>query len=127
PTTNSEPFFITAGPAGAGGVSGVLSNKIGRAPACGLGFSPRLANNTLPVNYNLGIDTPAGFMIHFFHASGPVNHPITQQIPAVVPPQTFSLSKSNFPNEGNVTVVSELAMGPGQPLCAEWTAVNTAQ
>jgi hypothetical protein len=102
-------------------------NNIGRVPACALGFSASFANSTLSMNFNLGIDTPATFNIVLRDSTGPFAKPFSKAIPAVVPPQAFTMNWPNFPNRGHITVRPTLTAGPGQPVCAEWTTVDTAQ
>lgn len=115
---------MTAGPDGALWFTG---NSIGRVPACGLGFSAKVANDILTMDFDLGIDTPAMFNI-FLHTANGVLQPYTKSIPAVVPPRAFTFSWSDFPNLGTVTVESTLADQPGGSglgICGEWRTVNT--
>jgi virginiamycin B lyase len=131
PTPNMFGNFpITAGSDGAlwFAASGYVSTMIGRAPACGLGFSANFANGTLTMNFNMGIDTPATFNILLKNAAGdPVGEPFSKAISPVVPPRAFTMNWNPFPNQGSVIVQPTLTAGPGQALCSEWTAVNTAQ
>jgi len=130
PTIGATPDGITVGPDGAIWFTESSAGKIGRAPACGLGFSTSFANSTLTMNFNLGIDTPATFAIHLRDASGPFGEPFLKAIPAVVPPQAFTMTWSSFPNLGKVTVEPSLATQPGGAglgLCSEWATVNMAQ
>ena len=127
PTADSNPPGIAAGPDGALWFTEFRTGKIGRAPACGLGFSASFANSTLTMNFHLGVDTPATFDIVLRDSTGPFAQPFSQAIPAVVPPQAFTMNWGNFPNKGEVTVVPLLTAGPGQGLCAEWATVDTAQ
>ena len=120
-----SPWGITALPEG--DLWFVADNNIGRAPACGLGFSASFANTTLTMNFNLGTAAPATFDIVLRDSTGPFGEPVSKAIPAVVPPKAFTIDWSNFPNKGDVTVVPQLIAGSGQGLCAEWTTVNTAQ
>lgn len=120
---------ITAGPDG-----GLWTTEeppgIGRAPACGLGFSASFNNDTLTMSFSLGINIPAAFHIHLRNTSGPIGQPFSKQISAVVPPQEFTMNWSPFPNLGEVIVEPSLATQPGGTglgLCAEWTTVNTSQ
>ena len=129
-TAATEGWRITTGPDGALWFTGHYNSAIGRAPACGLGVSATFANSTLTMNFNLGINTPATFAIHLRDASGPFAEPFTKNIPAVVPPQPFTMTWNGFPNLGEVTVQPTLATQPGGAglgLCSEWTTVNTAQ
>jgi streptogramin lyase len=129
PVSAAEPWRITAGPDGGLWYTG-NAPLIGRAPACGLGFSASFAGNALTMNFNLGIDTPATFSINLHDASGPFGQPFSRNIRAVVPPQPFTMVWNSFPNRGAVTVESVLATQPGGPglgLCSEWTTVNTGQ
>ena len=118
---------ITPGPDGALWFTTGRADSIARAPACALGFTASFASGTLTMNFNLGIDTPATFKIVLLNSSGPFAQPFTQTIPAVVPPQPFSMNWSPFPNLGTIKVRPELGTAPGQGLCAEWTTVDTAQ
>jgi len=79
------------------------------------------------MNFDLGIDVPATFSIVLKNAQGAIGTPFSKAIPAIVPPRAFTMNWSPFPNLGNVTVVPQLSASPGQPLCAEWTTVDTAQ
>jgi len=118
---------IASGPDGALWLTENLvaeTGRIGRAPACGLGFSAAFAGATLTMNFNLGIDTPATFNILLTDASG-TSMPFSKPIPAIVPPRAFTLTWNNFPSEGAVTVKPVLTAGPGQAICSEWTTVNT--
>jgi hypothetical protein len=81
------------------------------------------------MNFDLGTATPAVFEL-FIHSTNGVSKPYSNAIPAIVPPQPFTISLQPFPNLGNVTVGPTLAAQPGGPglgLCAKWTTVNTAQ
>jgi virginiamycin B lyase len=127
-----NPNWIAAGPDGAlwftesYGASSGGPPLVGRAPACGLGFSARFSNTALTMNFNLGINTPATFSIHLRNATGPVGDIFAEAIPAFVPPQAFTLTSHSFPNLGAVTIVGQLNTAQGKSLCAEWTTVNTA-
>jgi virginiamycin B lyase len=125
PHADLFPQGIAAGPDGA--LWFTESRHIGRAPACGLGFSASFANSTLTMNFDLGIDIPATFSIGLRNAAGPIGTPFSRAIPATVPPRAFTMNWSHFPNLGAVTVVPHLATAAGQSLCAEWTTVDTAQ
>jgi len=119
-------YGITAGPDGGIWIVHPDAGKIGRAPACGLGFSTSFANNTLSLNFNLGTSIPATFRIILSDENGPFAEPFSQGIPAVAPPQSFTMNWSAFPNRGTITVRTALKAGPEQGLCAEWAAVDTA-
>ena len=125
--TGGNPAWITPGPDGALWFTQQGGNKVSRAPACGLGFSASLANSTLTMNFNLGTSTPATFDIVLINSTGPFAVPFSKAIPAIVPPQAFTLNWTPFPNLGTIRVRLELGSAPGQGLCAEWTTVNTAQ
>jgi hypothetical protein len=122
--------YITAGPDGALWYTEEVGERIGRAPACGLGFSASFAHSALTMNFNLGIDVPATFSIHLINSNGSIAVPYSKGIPPVVPVQGFTLTWSPFPDPGEVTVEPILARQPGGSglsLCSEWTTVNTAQ
>ena len=125
PGENLFPQEITAGPDG--DLWFTESGNIGRVPACGLGFSASFAGNTLSMNFDLGVDVPAIFSILLKGAGSPIETPFSKSIPATVPPRVFTMTWSPFPDLGRVTVVPQLSAAPGQPLCAEWATVNTAQ
>jgi len=125
--TDGNPAWITPGPDGALWFTQQGGNKVSRAPACGLGFSASFAGSTLAMNFNLGTSTPATFDVVLINSTGPFAAPFSDAIPAIVPPTTFTMNWSPFPNLGTITVRPELGTGPGQGLCAEWTTVNTAQ
>lgn len=99
--------------------------SVARVPACALGFSASFADSTLTMNFNLGIAEPAIFNILLKDASGTVV-PFSKSIRAVVPPQALTMTWRDIPDLGMVTVEPELTAGSGQPLCGEWTTVNTA-
>ena len=125
----TEAWRIAAGPDGALWFTGNFSAEIGRAPDCGLGFSASFANSTLTMNFNLGIDTPATFNI-LLHTKAGAQEPYSKAIPAVAPPQAFTLTWSAFPDLGDMIVEPTLAAQPGGSglgLCSEWTTVNTAR
>jgi len=110
--------------------SGYVTTVIGRAPACGLGFSASYANGALTMNFDLGIDTPSTFSIAVINSNGRMEVPFSEEIAPVVPPRPFTLTWNPFPDLGKVTVQPTLATPPGGPglgLCSEWTIVNTAQ
>ena len=90
-----------------------LTNSIGHLPACGLGFSASFAGSTLTMNFDLGIDTPASFNILLKNANG-TKAPFSKPIAAVVPPQAFTMTWSDFPDLGTVTVEPQLSAGVGQ-------------
>jgi virginiamycin B lyase len=117
---------ITAGPDGGLWFASSVHDRIGRAPACGLGFGARFADGTLSMKFDLGIDTPATFDILIHTASG-VGRPFSREIPAVAPPRAFNMIWNGLPNLGDVTVEAVLTAGAGQAVCAEWNGVNTAQ
>jgi hypothetical protein len=119
--------LISTGPDGGLWFTESNSGGIGRAPACALGFSASFANDTLTMNFDLGINVPASFGIALLDSSGPIGTPFIQSIPAVVPPQTFTLTWNSVPNEGTITVRPELGSAPGQGYCAEWSTINTAE
>jgi hypothetical protein len=116
-----------AGPDGALWFTQDVGNRIGRAPACGLGFHSSFSGNTLTMNFDLRISTPATFTIHLHNASGPIEAALSRAIAAIVPPQAFTMSWSQLPDLGTVTVVPQLATGSCQSLCGEWATVNTSQ
>jgi hypothetical protein len=93
------------------------------------GASGVFSDQTLTMNFDLGIGAPAVFGIYLRNASGSLGEPFSKEISAVVPPKTFTMTWTNFPNLGEVTVLPELSTPPGGSgltLCAQWTAVNTA-
>jgi len=98
---------------------------IWRIPACGPGFSASFSGSTLTMNFNLGIDTPATFNILLYSSAG-VSRPFSRAIPAVVPPQSFTMNWT-LPDLGSVTVQPVLTAGPGGAICSQWTTVDTAQ
>jgi hypothetical protein len=59
PTKDSMPQGITAGPDGALWFANYSINGIGRAPACGLGLGASFADQTITLNFDFGIITPA--------------------------------------------------------------------
>ena len=122
----SQPIGITVGPDGAPWFTELDGNKIARASACGLGFSASFSGTTLTLNFNLGIDTSATFNIFLENSTGPFAEPFSKAISAVVPPHSFAMDWTSFPNLGMITVQPVLASGPGQPICSEWTMVDTA-
>jgi virginiamycin B lyase len=100
---------------------------IGRVPACGLGFSTSFAASTLTMKFDLGIDRPATFNILLLDAGGPIGEPFSKNIPAVVPPYSFTMTWTGFPDVGEVKVQPVLSTPPGGAglaLCSEWTTVN---
>jgi streptogramin lyase len=117
---------IATGPDGGLWFASSVHDRIGRAPACGLGFGARFANGTLSMKFDLGIDTPATFDILIHTATG-VGRPFSRETPAVVPPRAFDMTWHGVPNLGDVTVEAVLTAGAGQAVCAEWNGVNTAQ
>jgi streptogramin lyase len=124
---HSSPYGI------AGGSDGALwsvANRgvIERAPACGLGFSASFASGTLTMNFDLGIDTSANLNIVLQKSDGtPIGEPFSKAISPQVPPQAFTMTWNSVPNLGIITVKPILSAGPGDPLCSEWTTVDTAQ
>jgi virginiamycin B lyase len=116
----SEPLGITAGPDHALWFTLYNTNAIAKAPACALGLSASFAGNTLTTNFDLGIAQAAVFSIL---ADSTVL--LKEKTGRVVPPTESSMSFGPFPNKGNVTVISTLSTAEGQPLCSEWTTVNT--
>jgi virginiamycin B lyase len=120
-----QPNGITAGPDGALWFVEYVGNVVVRAPACALGFSASYATGTLTMNYNLGIDTPATFNLILQGATGPIGEPFSMPIGLIVPPKSFTLNWT-VPDLGPVGVHPVLAAGSGQPICSEWTTVNTA-
>jgi len=125
PTETSSANGITAGPDGALWFAEGTANEIARAPACGLGFNASFAHNTVTLNFNLGIDTPATFNVLLRDASGAIGQPFSEAIEAVVPPRAFTQRWHNVPNLGSVTIQSTLTAGPAQAICSEWTTVDT--
>ena len=125
PQGNEFPQSVGAGPDGA--LWFTEAGHIGRAPACGLGFSASIADSTLTMNFDLGTAVPAIFDIHLRQGGVTIGTPYSHMIPAIVPPKPFTIAWSDFPNLGTVTVEPQLIAPPGQALCAEWQHVNTAQ
>jgi len=124
-TAVSYPIGITAGPDGALWFTEYYGNNIGRAPACGLGFSASFTNGTLTMNFDLGISTPATWYANVTSAAG-TKQLWSKPIPAVIPPTPLTLMFGpDFPDEGNVTIVSGLQTAPNEGLCYETAAVNT--
>jgi hypothetical protein len=80
---------ITAGPDGALRFTEFTRDKIGRAPACGLGFSAGFSGTTFTMNFNLGIATPATLNV-LLHSSAGVSRPFSKDIPSVTPPPAFT-------------------------------------
>jgi hypothetical protein len=119
-------YAVAAGPDGGLWFTEANTGRIGRAPACGLGFGVNFTGGTLTMNFNLGIDTPATFDILLHSASG-VARPFSKEIPATVPPRAFTMTWSDVPNLGDVTIQAALTTGAGQAICSEWNGVNTGQ
>jgi hypothetical protein len=92
-----------------------------------LGFSATFAGGTLSMNFNLGTSVPATFDIALLSGGVPTAQPFSRAIPAVVPPQAFSMHWNSFPDIGTITVSPKLDSAPGQGLCAEWATVDTSQ
>jgi hypothetical protein len=78
------------------------------------------------MNFSLGIDTPATFNILLHSASGALK-PFSKEIPATVPPQPFTMTWTDVPDLGDVTVQALLTAGAGRAICSEWNGVNTSQ
>jgi hypothetical protein len=97
-------YAVAAGPDGGLWFTEANTGRIGRAPACGLGFGVSFTGGTLTMNFNLGIDTPA-----------------------TVPPRAFTMTWSDVPNLGDVTIQAALTTGAGQAICSEWNGLNTGQ
>jgi hypothetical protein len=110
----SMPNEIATGPDGEVWFTEWGAGEIGHAPACGLGFSASLSGTTLTLNFDLGIDFPATFDIFLYTAAG-TSRPLSEAMPAIVPPRPFTMKWDPFPNLGNVTVQPELATALGQP------------
>src|ERR1035437_10870504 len=91
-----------------------------------LGSGSTSQGGTLTMNFKLGIDTPATFDILLHSASG-VARPFSKEIPATVPPRAFTMTWSDVPNLGDVTIQAALTTGAGQAICSEWNGVNTGQ
>jgi hypothetical protein len=126
--SNSQAYGIAAGSDGALWFTEYNGNQIGRAPACGLGFSTKFSGGTLTLNFDLGIDTPATLNILILNSAGvAIGEPFSKAISPVVPPKAFTLTWNPFPNKGTVTVKPILIAGPRQPICSEWGTVDTAQ
>jgi virginiamycin B lyase len=123
---------IAAGPDGAlwstiTGFELSIDSDILRTPACALGLSASFNGTTLTLNFDLGIDTPAAFNILLKNSAGTtIGDLLSKEIPGAVPPQAFSIEWDSFPNLGEVTVLPVLGSGSGQPICSEWSTVNTA-
>jgi hypothetical protein len=127
PVGGDLPAGITTGPDGY--LWTVAANEILRTPACGLGFSASFSSGTLTMNYSLGINMPANFSIILKHGGVTFAMPFSQNIPAIVPPQAFTMTWDSVPDLGEATVEPILSTQPGGAelaLCTEWTAVNTA-
>jgi streptogramin lyase len=130
PSGTYGPSGIAAGPDGALWFGTYFINtpsQIQRAPACALGFSASFGGDALTMNFNLGIDTPATLNV-FLHTPAGVTKPYSHEIPATVPPRTFSVVLSPFPDLGTVTIEPTLSTDPGGAglgLCGEWATVNT--
>jgi virginiamycin B lyase len=103
-----------------------LTSAVGHLPACGLGFSAGFTDSTLTMNFDLGIDTPVDFNIVLTNANG-TKVAYSKPIPPVVPPHAFTMTWSNLPDLGTVTVEPQLNGGNGHPICAEWTTLITGQ
>jgi virginiamycin B lyase len=119
PNTSATPEGIASGPDGALWFT-EFAYTIGRAPACGLGLGASFANNTITLNFDLGIDTPAIWDLKVGDAL------TTKPIPAVVPPRAFSIDGGPVAYRGLVSIKSSLSNSSKEVLCAEWTTVNTA-
>jgi hypothetical protein len=132
PTPSSYPEGITSGPDGALWFINTsfglgIGSSVGSAPACALGFSASFSGTTLALNFDLGIDTPAGFNVLLKNSTGAtIGDLLAKAIPPAIPPHAFGIEWDSFPNLGEVTVQSVLSSGPGQPICSEWATVNTA-
>jgi virginiamycin B lyase len=126
PNADSTPEGIASGPDGALWFT-EYAYQVGRAPACGLGLGASFANNTITLNFDLGIDTPAGSNVLLKNSTGAtIGDLLAKAIPPAIPPHAFGIEWDSFPNLGEVTVQSVLSSGPGQPICSEWATVNTA-
>jgi streptogramin lyase len=116
---------ITAGPdGGLWFTRSSVSPAIGRVPACGIGFTASFANGILAMSFDIGILEPATLNILLRSATG-TDEPFSQSIPALIPPQAFTMNWNAVPNLGEVTVQPALSVG-GQAICSEWTTVTTA-
>lgn len=101
--------------------TGVYPSQIGHVPACGLGLSGNLADNSVTLNFDLGIDAPAIFRLE---VRGAVT---TKPIPPVVPPHAFSIEWGPIGSASRATVESSLSDPSGEVSCEEWTTVSTGQ
>lgn len=79
------------------------------------------------MNYDLGIDTPPTFDIILHGPSGPIGEPYSKEIEALSSPYAFTMNWTTVPNVGDVTVQAILQTGAGQPICSQWTTVNTTE
>ena len=94
-------------------------NAIASAPACALGLSASISDDTLTTSFDLGVTETAVLTI-----TAGSNVILQKDGPPVVPPKQFSL-KFPFSGQGNVTITSTLANSVGRTQCSEWTTVNT--
>lgn len=122
PTYGSEVQDVAKVPDGDLWFTEFGGNKIGRAPACGLGLSASYADSTLTMKFDLGIDTPGNWSLS---AGGDIGQ--IAAIPATVPPQAFRIDWSPFPGSGDVVVTSALSDHSGHTICSEWVTVNTGE
>jgi hypothetical protein len=126
PSKGGGPYGITAGPDGELWLAEFNRNNIARAPACGLGLSASFANGTLTMNFNLGIDTAAIWYATVRTSAGGGKQLWSKSISAVVPPASFTVTV-DFPELGEVGIVSGLETAAGEGVCYETVNVNAAQ
>jgi virginiamycin B lyase len=125
PVPGQGPDFITAGPTDLS-FTEWEAGEIGRAPACGLGFSASFASHTLTLNFQLGTSTPATWYGTLTTSTGKVTQLWSKAIPVTVPPASLTLTFGpSFPNLGEVTIVAGLETNMGVGLCYETAIVNT--
>ena len=103
------------------------AGQIGRAPACGLGFSASFASHTLTMNFELGTSVAATWYGNMTTTTGTMTQLWSRVIPATVPPVPVTLTFGpGFPNLGEVTIVAGLETNMGVGLCYETAIVDTA-
>lgn len=112
PTASSFPSGIATGPDGALWLVENSAGNIARASACGIGLSLSLANDTLTINYDVGITTGATWRAWLVTGSG-ATHLFERSLEPVVPPRAVTEKLTDFTSQGNVAVSSTLSSTNG--------------
>jgi virginiamycin B lyase len=124
PTPSSFPAAITTGPDGGLWLVENNAGKLARATPCGIGLNMSLADNTLTINFDVGITAKAEWRAWLVDGNGG-SELLKQSIGPFATPHAVTDKVQNVSGQGNVAVFTTLSSG-GSVTCSNEQFFNTS-